>query len=660
MFKIRYLINDNGEPFNPSEIASLTQELDCLSNEHRELYRNNNASEIAKHTAVKTLIVSGPGTGKTFLFLDRINNWYKNDSQATVLVTSFVRKLVADLQKDINKDKNLYKKQKANITVTTLHKFARSIVEKNHGTSKYKFQPHFKIIGESWKNVVWNDVLDFFSELDSNNFDWKTFEKQLHNYQFNSLPDWLNIKDKYFELCKFYNASGFADLILRAKIALEENTSLNSNGYFIIDEYQDFNLAEDSFINQLSLNAKGLLIVGDDEQVLYENLKSGKADLIRNKYNDKNIINAMLPFCGRCSFHITKAISYFIQQCRNDKCIQKIYLPLKTSDGNPKIKVVACAHPTTAVDYIEKFVTDNKTAINNRKTKLESGEKKDAFLLILTPAKKIKFLGDAKEKIFKILSEYQVENRLFSDDYYKVLTYYSLSNNHSNNFTFRKVMYYEGIPNNRVHSLLVNAIYNNQNFPDLNTYETISILAKCDAIKAIIDSDQSIDEKIRLLTTRLTLSDQKKLKTEFITKKIGQTEILSIEHGEDEEAELEEIEVKRMGAVELVTMVGSKGLSADHVIIIGFDNINMSPVTKNAFYVAMARARSSLHIITSLKSGGSQNAHTYLEFLPEENVEFYSYRKSDHSTKRINNKNNFKQYLNNLNSKSKTPPRNVY
>jgi superfamily I DNA/RNA helicase len=655
MFKIRYLINDNGMPFDSSEIASLSQVLDCLSNENREIYRDNNASEIAKHTAVRTLIVSGPGTGKSFLFLDRINNWYKNDSQATVVVTSFVRKLVADLQKDIINDKNLNKKQKANTTVTTLHKFARSIVEKNHGTSKHKFQPHFKIIGESWKNVVWSDVLDFFPGLDSKGFGWKMFEKQLHNYHFDISTDWSNIKDKYFELCKFYNASGFADLILRAKIALEENTSLNSNDYFIIDEYQDFNLAEDSFINQLSLNAKGLLIVGDDEQVLYEELKSGKADLIRNKYHDKNIVNAMLPFSGRCSFHITKATSYFIQQCRNDKCIQKIYLPLKTSDGSPKIKLVACAHPATAADYIEKFVADNKTAIDGRKAELESGDKKDAFLLILTPAKKIKFLHGAKERIFKILSEYQVENRSFSDDYYKVLAYYSLSNDHSNNFAFRKVMHYERIPTNIIHSLIANAINNNQNFSDLNTDETTSLLTKCDAIKAIISSNQDLDEKIRLMTTYLTISDQEKFKTEFITKEIGQSQITAMGHEEDEEAELEEIEVKRMGAIELVTMVGSKGLSADHVIIIGFDNINMSPVTKNAFYVAMARARSSLHIITSLKSGGSQNTHAYLDFLPEENVEFYSYRKSDHSIKQINNKAGFKKYLSNLNSKSKAP-----
>jgi len=76
-----------------------------------------------------------------------------------------------------------------------------------------------------------------------------------------------------------------------------------------------------------------------------------------------------------------------------------------------------------------------------------------------------------------------------------------------------------------------------------------------------------------------------------------------------------------------MTIVGSKGLSADHVIIIGFDDVNMSRITKNAFYVAMTRARKSLHILTALKSGGARQAHNFLERLPDEHAEYYSYKK---------------------------------
>ena len=102
-----------------------------------------------------------------------------------------------------------------------------------------------------------------------------------------------------------------------------------------------------------------------------------------------------------------------------------------------------------------------------------------------------------------------------------------------------------------------------------------------------------------------------------------------------------------------MTIVGSKGLSADHVIVVGFDDVNMNKTTKNAFYVAMARARNSLHLLTTLKSGGARKAHNFLNQLPEAHVKFYSYRKTDRSKNCLNTKQDFVNYLNCLNFRSR-------
>lgn len=263
---MRHLINNDGTPFESTELQTLRGELDALDDNGRTEYRNQNASAIAhQHEAVRFLIVSGPGTGKSHLFLNRIEYWYQQDAQAKVFVTSFVRKLVADLQNDIDGDTQLTDEQKSNITASTLHKFARSIVEQNHGTTEWRFQPHFLIIGQFWKDIVWGDVLAFHAELDKSVYTWKKFEEQLHNADFDESAGWQGLKETYFKLCRFYNAAGFADLILRAKDALAENANLNESNYFIIDEYQDFNISEDALINQLVNNPKGLLVVGDDE-----------------------------------------------------------------------------------------------------------------------------------------------------------------------------------------------------------------------------------------------------------------------------------------------------------------------------------------------------------------------------------------------------------
>lgn len=646
----RFLINNDGTPFESAELETLRDELNALDDDERTEYRNQNASAIAQHGAVKFLIVSGPGTGKSHLFLNRINHWYQHDAHAKVLVTSFVRKLVTDLQNDIDGDNQLSEVQKRDITASTLHKFARSIVERNQGTTEWRFQPHFRIIGHFWKDVVWGDVLAFHPTLDRGSYTWKKFEEQLHNADFDESDEWKNLKEAYFKLCQFYNAAGFADLILRANDALAENAELNESTYFIIDEYQDFNSAEDILINQLVSEPNALLVVGDDEQVLYEKLKSGKPTLIRNLYQNNNYAKGMLPFCGRSSFHITKSAGHFIQQHREADCIEKIYLPLKTADDSPKVQVIACATAPTAIDYIVKFVTDKQTAIDERKNRLSEGKAKDAFLLILTPAKEVNFYGASKERIERIVAEYQAENRYFSEDYYKILSYYSLANHPQNNFTFRKVLYYENIAEARTHELIEDAMQNGQNFCDLEYEETRSAIQKCHEVKAILEEAGAvIDDKIESMASLISITDKDSLKEDIARKSINEEEVVELEHEEEEEAELEEIEVKKMNAVELMTIVGSKGLSADHVIIIGFDNVNMSWVTKNAFYVAMTRARKSLHILTALKSGGAREAHSFLDQLPDDHVEYYKYTKSDRTKAELPDKQEFQRYLNTLN-----------
>lgn len=492
-------------------------------------------------------------------------------------------------------------------------------------------------------------MLAFYPSLNKNDYTWKKFEEQLHNAVFEQSEEWRNSKKVYFKLCKLFNAAGFADLILRAIDALIENPELNESNHFIIDEYQDFNSAEDTLINQLVKESKGFLVVGDDEQVLYEKLKSGKPTLIRNLYRDVNYTKVMLPFCGRSSFHITKTVGHFIQQNREVDCIEKIYLPIKTADDSPKVQVIACATAPTAVDYIEKFVTENKAAIDERKNRLAEGREKDAYLLILTPAREVKFYNESKEVIECLITEYQTENRNFSEDYYKILSYYSLANNPQNNFTFRKVLYYENIAETRVHELIVSAMQNNQNFCDLECAEKESVIQKCNEIKTILEADGTvIEQKIEEIAQHTSIIDKDRLKKDITRKSINQEEIERIEHQEEEEAELEEIEVKKMNAVELITIVGAKGLSADHVIIIGFDNVNMSWITKYAFYVAMTRARKSLHILTALKSGGAKQAHDFLDQLPDDHVEYSKYKKTGRIKNQLPGKQEFKTYLNNL------------
>jgi superfamily I DNA/RNA helicase len=647
---VRHFINEDGEPFGEGELEALAAELDSLTPIQRTEFRNGNAEAIAKHPAIQILIVAGPGTGKSTIFKQRVLFWLGQDEDAKILALSFVRKLVADLHADIQNDAKLTEAQKKQVDVFTLHKYARSIVEQNHGTEEWRFAPHFRIIGQQWKAVVWDDVLLFAGQKDHEQYSWKEFETQVYNDEFDASDAWKALKKTYFTLCRFYNAAGFSDLILRAREALAESPDLNQHHCFIFDEYQDFNAAEEHLLEQLTDAANGTLIVGDDDQVLYETLKSGKASLIRAIYSRTDVVNAMLPFCGRCDFHITRTASHFIKQVADDACIEKIYLPMTEAAATKKVQVVGCAQPSTAVDYIRRFIEVHKDQIEQRRKDLNEGKSKDAFLLILSPSKAVDFykLNDARDQLFDLIKPYQQESKGFSDDYYKVLNYYALVRYPNDNFNFRKVLYHEGVGADELLPLLQTCITDNKSFAALGTDITKAALETAEAVRDILDSDKAVAEKVAALPEHIEIDDPVQLQRDLEKSAIDQARVEAIQHQEEEEAELEEIAVKQMAAVELITIVGSKGLSADHVIIIGFDNVNMGWVTTNAFYVAMTRARRSLHIITALKASGAARPHAYLDALPDENLEFSKYTKGDRTLKMFGGRKDLIGYLTSL------------
>jgi superfamily I DNA/RNA helicase len=254
----RHLINKNGKPFEDQELDALGRELGSLNRAEREAFRDANAPAVATHPAGRMLIVSGPGTGKSRLFRDRILFWFKQDGAARILALSFVRKLVADLNAEIQADTTLTDAQKGQVDIYTLHKYARSIVEQNHGTREWTFEPHFRIIGQDWKAVVWNDILLASGQQDGVTYCWENFERQLHDEEFDESADWKALNDSYFTLCQFYNAAGFADLIVRARKALAENPDLNEHHFFIFDEYQDFNASEENLLEQIVEGASAM------------------------------------------------------------------------------------------------------------------------------------------------------------------------------------------------------------------------------------------------------------------------------------------------------------------------------------------------------------------------------------------------------------------
>lgn len=75
-------------------------------------------------------------------------------------------------------------------------------------------------------------------------------------------------------------------MILIAQQALQANPGLFTCDCVIVDELQDFNKLERCLLETILWNAHSWLMAGDDDQVLYDELKQSTRDLIVDMYND--------------------------------------------------------------------------------------------------------------------------------------------------------------------------------------------------------------------------------------------------------------------------------------------------------------------------------------------------------------------------------------
>lgn len=231
----------------------------------------------------KKIVVAGPGTGKTYLF-ERILEGKKN-----VLTLTFVNSLVEDLSLEFC----------GLSEVKTLHGFALGIMNKATSGDIKVFPKLSKVIKEDAR-ILLNEEIDF-DDLFQN----KTAEEKHIKF--------------YKRRKKYYGCYGFTDIVFAAvRLFEEKKDKIPSFTQVLVDEFQDFNRLEVRLIELLAEKSP-ILIVGDDDQALYESLKSASPMHIRQTYDDRTsgYSRFSLPYCSRCTRVIVKAVNDIIVGAEN-------------------------------------------------------------------------------------------------------------------------------------------------------------------------------------------------------------------------------------------------------------------------------------------------------------------------------------------------------
>lgn len=260
----------------PERIENETAKVDKYA--IARLEREKHVDAVLQSTSSRKIVVAGPGTGKTHLFKRIL------EGKKQTLTLTFVNSLVEDLSLDLC----------GISTVKTLHGFALSVIKTATKKSIKLFPKLGRVIKED-ATILLDEAIDFdylFHNRDDENKHIKFYKKRKDFYGYYGYADVVFAAVKYFEKTK-------------AKIPTFQQV--------VVDELQDFNLLEVCLIDLLAEKSP-ILLAGDDDQALYESLKSASPQHIRQRYSEKSFgYDAFcLPYCSRCTDVIVEAFNDII------------------------------------------------------------------------------------------------------------------------------------------------------------------------------------------------------------------------------------------------------------------------------------------------------------------------------------------------------------
>lgn len=532
---------------------------------------------IVKSTSRKKIVVAGPGTGKTYLFKKIIEG--KNNT----LTLTFVNALVEDLSLELYGISD----------VKTLHSFARSTLGSNIGAVKI-FPNLSKVIKEDAKILLGKDIdFDFlFHNRDDENENIEFYKKRKNYY------------DKHY---------GYSDIIFAlVKYFEDKKDKVPTYDQILVDEFQDFNKLEISLIDLLAEKSP-VLLVGDDDQALYEDLKSASAKYIRERFSDNctDYESFTLPHCRRCTSVIVNAVNDIITSAiknnflkeRADKKYEYFQDKNKDIESNENQKII----------YSQQFARKIPWFIEQQIGKIAEEIKGKFSVLIISPTKtQIRSIVDAlrgKGFINIESTEKRDEKGLPILDGLKILL-----DDKNSNLGWR---------------IVSRSILSDTDFESV-LKESNKDNAKCFAELIGSKQKKEINDILKILSS---IKNDKKVgeeKLDEVLRKVGFGPFDIARNYLKDEINSNSVRIGNPGLrkipIKATTIQSSKGLAADYVFITYFDdryfiknkdkkNIEDKEICN--FLVALTRARRKVFLISS----DDKKEPTFLKWIINDRIE---------------------------------------
>jgi len=224
-----------------------------------------------------TLVLAGPGAGKTYLLGDRVKRLLDAEvDKDNITVLTFGRDASQHMRNKLLDTEVGFGIPYANLPyVSTLHAIGFEIVNRSARAFRLRKADLLVQTDEKVKQLLYRDAALLLG-LSEANADTARQCKQCGQCDRGTKDPECSVCEKYWDIMSKCNCIDFDDQVLFACQILENDSSLltefqQRSQHLIVDEYQDINAAQFRLIELLSRNSRsGLFAVGDDAQSIYQ------------------------------------------------------------------------------------------------------------------------------------------------------------------------------------------------------------------------------------------------------------------------------------------------------------------------------------------------------------------------------------------------------
>lgn len=527
--------------------------------------RKAKTDAIVTSPSPKRLIVAGPGTGKSQTFAQALSA-----RGGAGLALTFIRFLVADLERDLG----------TLALVDTFHGYCKGRLHAAGGAGLGAgFRMYPKLL-----DLVAADLESLGTEC----------SQGLLEARFHEMDDTNGLLTMALDIAAYYKAVSFPDSLYRLTLHFDAHPEdIPTYPLVVIDEYQDFNRLETRLIEQLAQKSY-VLIAGDDDQAVYDR-KHADPKFIRILATDGSFDVFPLPYCSRCTHVIVAAVKRVIEYATNahllDGRLAKDFEPYPDKEpdsaSHPLVIHADCSTHKILSPYMARYVDQQIAAIPAADIEL-SYKGKHPTALVIGPS----YFMESMAKHL-LARGHQVELRMSPTLEIDLATGYRLiAADKESRLGWRIV--HASMPCESVDAQLATVLGNDSELAAAFCGDCMADhLSYVDLVRRLFEEEQLHPDEEQKLRSRLNE------KGDLMSRLAEWTE-------EKHETKHDESRAR----VVCTSLIGSKGLSAEHVFIVGFNNgdfprdpASIKPIEICQLIVALSRTRKACHLVSCRRYG---------------------------------------------------------